>query len=78
MPGGQNDHLLSPYYGSSHADWVADKATALLPRLPERTLCYHSNQSMTLFIVLNIKLKGEPNEKDLCACIVPGHDNSHG
>ncbi|SFE56131.1 penicillin acylase family protein [Nitrosomonas sp. Nm166] len=27
MPGGQSGHPFSLYYGSGHADWVANKAT---------------------------------------------------
>lgn len=31
MPGGQSGHPLSPYFLAGHADWVAGKATPLLP-----------------------------------------------
>ena len=31
MPGGQTGNPLSPYFGAGHADWVAGRATPLLP-----------------------------------------------
>ncbi len=31
MPGGQSGHPLSPYYGSGHAGWVADRPTPFMP-----------------------------------------------
>jgi len=31
MPGGQSGHPLSPYFLAGHADWVAGRATPLLP-----------------------------------------------
>lgn len=38
MPGGQSGHPLSPYYGSGHNDWVADKPTPFMPGASESTL----------------------------------------
>ncbi len=38
MPGGQSGHLLSPYYGSGHADWVAGKPVPFMPGLTQQTL----------------------------------------
>lgn len=38
MPGGQSDHPLSPYYGAGHRDWVAGRATPLLPGPAQHTL----------------------------------------
>jgi len=31
MPGGQSGHLLSPFWGKGHADWVQGRATPFLP-----------------------------------------------
>jgi len=31
MPGGQSGHLLSPFWGKAHADWVEGRATPFLP-----------------------------------------------
>jgi len=31
MPGGQSGHLLSPFWGKGHADWVEGRATPFLP-----------------------------------------------
>jgi penicillin amidase len=31
MPGGQSDHLLSPFHGAGHADWVTGRPAPLLP-----------------------------------------------
>ncbi|MDC8444561.1 MAG: penicillin acylase family protein [Nitrosomonas sp.] len=31
MPGGQSGHPLSPYYGSGHTGWVADRPTPFMP-----------------------------------------------
>jgi penicillin amidase len=38
MPGGQSGHLLSPFWGAGHADWVQHKATPFLPGKTEYTL----------------------------------------
>jgi len=31
MPGGQSGHLLSPFWGKGHADWVSGRSTPFLP-----------------------------------------------
>ena len=38
MPGGQSGHPLSPYFLDGRDDWVAGRATPLLPGLPVHTL----------------------------------------
>lgn len=38
MPGGQSGHPLSPFFLAGHADWVAGKATPLLPGPAVHTL----------------------------------------
>jgi penicillin amidase len=38
MPGGQSGHPLSPNFLGGHADWVAGRATPLLPGAPAHTL----------------------------------------
>ena len=38
MPGGQSGHPLSPNFLGGHADWVAGRATPLLPGPPVHTL----------------------------------------
>ena len=40
MPGGQSGHPLSPFFMAGHADWVAGKATPLLPGPPQHTLVF--------------------------------------
>ncbi len=40
MPGGQSGHPLSPYFLNGHADWVAGKATPLLPGAPHHVLTF--------------------------------------
>jgi penicillin amidase len=31
MPGGQSGHLLSPFWGAGHDDWVHGRRTPFLP-----------------------------------------------
>ena len=38
MPGGQSGHPLSPYYGSGHTGWVADRPTSFMPGRMEHAL----------------------------------------
>jgi penicillin G amidase len=38
MPGGQSGHPLSPYYGSGHSNWIAEKPTPFLPGSPDKIL----------------------------------------
>jgi penicillin amidase len=38
MPGGQSGHLLSPFWGAGHGDWVKHKPTPFLPGKTEYTL----------------------------------------
>jgi penicillin amidase len=38
MPGGQSGHPLSRNFLGGHADWVAGRATPLLPGAPPNTL----------------------------------------
>jgi len=38
MPGGQSGHLLSPYWGAGHEDWVHGRPTPFLPGKAEHTL----------------------------------------
>ncbi len=38
MPGGQSGHLLSPFWGAGHSDWVKHKPTPFLPGKTEYTL----------------------------------------
>jgi penicillin amidase len=38
MPGGQSGHPLSPNFLGGHADWVAGRATPLLPGATTNTL----------------------------------------
>lgn len=38
MPGGQSGHLLSPFWGAGHSDWVQHKPTPFLPGKTEYTL----------------------------------------
>ncbi len=40
MPGGQSGHPLSPFFLAGHADWVAGKATPLLPGPPAHSLTF--------------------------------------
>lgn len=40
MPGGQSGHPLSPFFLAGHADWVAGKATPLLPGPAAHTLTF--------------------------------------
>jgi penicillin amidase len=40
MPGGQSGHPLSPYFLKGHKEWVAGKATPLLPGPAEHTLTF--------------------------------------
>lgn len=40
MPGGQSGHPLSPFFLAGHADWVAGKATPLLPGPAAHTLAF--------------------------------------
>ncbi|MET0322990.1 MAG: penicillin acylase family protein, partial [Duganella sp.] len=40
MPGGQSGHPLSPYFLAGRADWVAGRATPLLPGPPRHTLTF--------------------------------------
>ncbi len=40
MPGGQSGHPLSPYFLAGHADWVAGRASPLLPGAPVHTLSF--------------------------------------
>lgn len=40
MPGGQSGHPLSPFFLAGHADWVAGKATPLLPGEPQHMLTF--------------------------------------
>lgn len=44
MPGGQSGHPLSPYYRSSHADWMADRMTPFLPGPAARILRLQGEQ----------------------------------
>lgn len=38
MPGGQSGHVLSPFWGAGHDDWVHGRPTPFLPGEPEYTL----------------------------------------
>jgi penicillin amidase len=38
MPGGQSGHLLSPFWGAGHEDWVQGRATPFLPGESRYTL----------------------------------------
>lgn len=38
MPGGQSGHLLSPFWGAGHEDWVAGRPTPFLPGQARHTL----------------------------------------
>lgn len=38
MPGGQSGHLMSPFWGAGHEDWVKHKPTPFLPGKAEYTL----------------------------------------
>ncbi|MFM6989065.1 MAG: penicillin acylase family protein [Arenimonas sp.] len=38
MPGGQSGHILSPFWGAGHADWVQHKPTPFLPGKAEHRL----------------------------------------
>jgi len=38
MPGGQSGHLLSPFWGAGHEDWVHGRPTPFLPGAAEYTL----------------------------------------
>ena len=38
MPGGQSGHLLSPFWGAGHEDWVAGRPTPFLPGPARHTL----------------------------------------
>ena len=38
MPGGQSGHLLSPFYGAGHGDWLAGKPGILLAGEAAHTL----------------------------------------
>ena len=40
MPGGQSGHPLSAYFLKGHAEWVAGKATPLLPGTVKHTLTF--------------------------------------
>lgn len=40
MPGGQSGHPLSPYFLDGRAEWLAGKATPLLPGPPAHTLTF--------------------------------------
>lgn len=40
MPGGQSGHILSPFWGSGHADWVQGNASAFLPGAAKYTLVF--------------------------------------
>uniref|UniRef100_UPI00313EF1A8 penicillin acylase family protein n=1 Tax=Pseudoduganella sp. OTU4001 TaxID=3043854 RepID=UPI00313EF1A8 len=40
MPGGQSGHPLSPFFLAGHSDWVAGKATPLLPGTATHTLTF--------------------------------------
>ena len=42
MPGGQSGHLLSPFWGAGHSDWVQHKPTPFLPGKTEYTLTLKS------------------------------------
>jgi penicillin amidase len=42
MPGGQSGHLLSPFWGAGHSDWVQHKPTPFLPGKTEYTLILKS------------------------------------
>jgi len=41
MPGGQSGHLLSPFWGAGHADWVQGHASPFLPGPATHTLTAH-------------------------------------
>ena len=38
MPGGQSGHLLSPFWGAGHQDWVQGRPTPFLPGAPLHSL----------------------------------------
>ena len=38
MPGGQSGHILSPYWGAGHDDWVHGRPSPFLPGTAEHTL----------------------------------------
>jgi len=41
MPGGQSGHLLSPFWGAGHADWVEGRPSPFLPGASLYTLTAH-------------------------------------
>lgn len=43
MPGGQSGHLLSPFWGAGHEDWVKHKPTPFLPGNTEYRLLLEPN-----------------------------------
>jgi penicillin amidase len=38
MPGGQSGHVLSPFWGAGHEDWVQGRPTPFLPGEPEHRM----------------------------------------